>query len=779
MKWITRTTLILGIVVILTGVVWVEVWVSNRKADQISKILTDLNQYQDTQLEAEKSKHEIVGLRIKNEIDSYFKKDLISVLAPTLTGLIALITAVIALRRYLDERKKDRLERAAVDLKNILEQTVNSDPRVRTIGVVGLQHFFTPDKEEYHLRALSSLVATARSEDDKEVIRSIRIAAEQAVTILPEKTLSQVSWQGVKLKNVNFSYCNKLSGLDFRDANLEDADLSHCDLEHSDFTAASLMGARFNNSNLQFSNLTYADLAGADFSNANLSNAIMNDVMVLDMNLDKADLQNTDFDPDAIDWALTKNWRRAKFPPNTLKALINKHGPDPTGLKVLMLMWEIPPLVAGGTWTACYHWVRKLRLLGVNITVVVPWDSSLIMSNPFGTDVEVVSLGVKPHYGAFSSYGSVLWSQSWNIYGNTAFDSYSPYGGQATGFFSPYGYPGQGPSFYSPYYGSNQHFYGPYSSYSNRQRFERGTGVLRIADIYARKLERYLRERDFNIIHAHDWVTFDAAEKAARLENIPWVAHFHSTEHDRHVTSIDKVIFRIEDKGAKNAVHIVTPSRTTALKVEKEYNIGSDKITVIPNVLSQEFIEPNEVGVYETGHVVFLGRLTKQKAPDRFSDLAREFRISRRNNAFFVWGEGEEYSNLDLNYNIKVMGGLSWQYRGWAFDGASAVYVPSRSEPFGMVILEAMQHRVPVLYPVNAGVSEVIETDLMVNPEDIRSVAEKLRRILDDWQYWEDIVEIQESALEKFIERHDERQLLKLWTRITNNLGVRDAETEC
>jgi glycosyltransferase involved in cell wall biosynthesis len=752
MKWRSRFLWILLAIAALSAIVLIEIWVSSRKTEQVTTIINELEQIQREGLNSEKSKHEIVELRIKNEAQLYFWNNLIGLLAPTLTVIMALLTALIGLSRYLDERKKERLERAAVDLKNILELTVSSDPRVRTIGIVGLQHFFTPDKEEYHLRALSSLVATARSEDDKseddkEVIRSIRIAAEQAISILPASVLSQVSWQGVKLKNVNFSCCDKLAHLDFRDAILEDADMSHCNLQHVDFSAARLMGVNFKHADLQGANLTYADLAGADLSHANLKNATLNEVMVWDMNLDNTNLGEAKFDAQAIDWALTRNWRKAKFPTSIRQALIEKHGPDPAGLKVLMLMWEIPPLVAGGTWTACYHWIRKLRLLGVDITIAVPWDNSLILSNPFGSDVEVVSLGIKPRFGATSPYDKA---------------SSSPY-------MSSYGSASQWSSVYSPY-GSASHIYGSYSSYSDSQRFDRGTSVLRIADMYARRLERFLTERDFNIIHAHDWVTFGAAEKAAGHKNIAWVAHFHSTERDRRVNVLDAVVKNIEKQGAEKATHIVTPSQITASMVQQEYGIKAEKISVIPNVLSSEFNEIHEVGAFETGRIVYLGRLTRQKAPDRFADLAQRYRQMHSSNHFIIWGDGEEKRNLQYNYNVHLMGNLKWSQRSRAFDGASVVYVPSRAEPFGMVVLEAMQHRVPVLYPKNAGVAEMIKTELCVNPEDVTGVTRTLEKLLNDWQYWEEIVEIQQVELEKFTRRQDERTMLGLWKQLTPNM---------
>ncbi len=774
MKWTLRIAFLLAVVALVTTAITYESSLNNERTQRVERIISELQQLQGGQLSAEKSKQEIIGLRIRNEVDALSSESGYSLLAPTLTGLIALITAILGVRRYFDERKKDRLERAAVDLKDILEQTVHADARVRTIGIVGLQHFFTPDKAEYHLRALSSLVATARAEQDKEVARSIRIAAEQAINILPKEVLSQVSWQGVRLEGVNFSSSDKLAGLDFRDAILENANFSYCDLSGADFTAARLMGARFYQATMHACNLTYADLAGADLSHADLEGATLQHIMVWDMNLEGAILPEKGFDPQAVDWSLTRNWRRARFPEDVRKALIDRHGPDPTGLKVLMLMWEIPPLVAGGTWTACYHWVRKLRLLGVNLTVVVPWDNSLIMANPFGADVEVVSLGIKPHVGMASPYSQATGQGNvWNIYGSygssSPFAANTPYGQQAAYPFSAYGSPGYSAA--SPYGGS-----APYNIYSAYGNLARGTSVLRIADMYARRLERFVRDKDFNIIHAHDWVTFGAAEKAGRAKQIPWMAHFHSTEFDRREEWSDPIIARIEKRAADSADLIVTPSKVTAVQVRKDYHVKKTKISVVPNVISQEFIDPNEIGVFETASVVFLGRLAWQKAPDRFALLADRYRRRDQRAHFLMWGEGE-YAN-ELRYSaVALMGVLPWQNRGRAFDGASVVYVPSRAEPFGLVIVEAMQHRVPVLYPKNSGVAEVIRTDLMIDPQQLDQVENKLRRLLTDWQYWEDMVEAQEAALSAFIARQDERALLALWNRVVSSSGSVSIET--
>jgi hypothetical protein len=115
-------------------------------------------------------------------------------------------------------------------------------------------------------------------------------------------------------------------------------------------------------------------------------------------------------------------------------------------------MWETPPLIAGGTWTACYHLVRNLRRRGAHVTVVVPWDRSIILRNPFGSEVPMVVLGIVPPDDTGSAYGEA--TPAWSPYGRgqaaAGYGSWSPYGGSGTRLWSVYGGIGGGAP-YSPY----------------------------------------------------------------------------------------------------------------------------------------------------------------------------------------------------------------------------------------------------------------------------------------------------------------------------------------
>lgn len=745
--------------------------------EHVKAVSEEFAAQQEQNLSEEKSRQEVIGLRLKNEKQQLFWGNLMTTFGPLATTIVALLGALLGLRNYLDTREKERLENASGELKDILTQAADESERLRIVGVVGLQHFFTRDKKEYHLRALSSLVAMARLEQDEEVLNNIGIAAEQAVKQLDLTILQQVSWRNVVLKNVDFSG-QTLRGVDFRDAILEDADFSGCDLINSCFVNSRLNGACFDNANLQRADLTYADLAGTSFINADLSSAILEHTKVLRMNLRNANLKSCVFDSEKIPWPLIAGWREAQFNSGILDQLITVHGPAPSGKRIAMLMWEIPPLVAGGTWTAAYHLVRNLQKRGVRLSIIVPWSEALILPNPFGCDVELIPLGITPPDLASSPYGVV--QPSWSPYSYAGLNvgpMYSSYGysnQSYSGYSSPYyGTPSYNPysystsqQFYSPY-GSNQ-FSGPYGRGQSTAKIpSRGTGILRVAEEFRRRFLRMARSQDFDIIHAHDWVTFGAAQTAAMKLNIPWVAHFHSTEFERRSQHIDNAIARIEQDACIQADAIATPSNITAAIIADRYRTAAEKIIAIPNTLSLEGSSEIHLGRFESQRIVFTGRLTLQKGPDLFIDIFRQLQQRQPDCRACIFGTGELEQQLPTYLpGLQCKGGLEWQERGRAFDDASAVIVPSRAEPFGMVILEAMQHSVPVFFTNKAGANDVINAGITIDPENPEATADVINRYLNDWDQWEQIVEQQTKAIDAYIAEAHENKLIDLWERL-------------
>ncbi len=754
MKWFGAYPALIALFLVIAALAGVQALITYQSTAYVERIDSELGALKPESLKTEKSRQEIIGLRIKNESQKLFWGRFLRTFGPFATTFVALLGALVGLRKYLDTRERERLDHASTDLKGILQHTADENPRLRIVGIVGLQHFFTTDKKEYHLRALSSLVAAARIEKDKEVLRNVRIAVREAIGNLDVEVIRQVTWQDVTLNETDFSN-QTLQGADFRDANLEDANFEDCRLEDTHFINAHLNGSCFDGANLEGANLTYADLAGASFIGANLRKATLQHTKVLRMNIRRADLRDASFDIEKMPWPLIIGWREAVFDVGIREQLLAVHGPAPSGIRIMMLMWEIPPLVAGGTWTATYHLVRNLQKRGVHLTIVVPWDESLILPNPFGCDVDIVPLGIFPPDFAVSPYAQTSGSL-WSSYGYqmppSPYGHGSPY--SCAQYASPYGYEGA----YHPYVSVS-----PYSVARVPRRLRFGVGILRVAEEFKRRFVRFARNEQFDIIHAHDWVTFEAAQAAAEKLDKLWVAHFHSTEFERRPTNLDNVIIRLEQQGISTADKIVVPSRSTAPTLTQNSRVNEGKITVMRNPLSKEDIEFSRMGDFESRRIVFSGRLTPQKGPDLFAKVANYLHQQSNKFKFWVYGSGEFENQSVLGFPIIQKGHLEWQNRGEAFNGASAILVTSRAEPFGMVVLEAMQYRVPVFYPKEAGVSEVIQNGVKINPNNLETTAATITAYLNDWDKWEQLVEDQAKEIEKYIERRPDSELLTLW----------------
>lgn len=787
LKRIFQSTLfwivILGGVLVAAQVI-ATIETAGKVEDRLKDIAQNLEPLTDRDLADAKTRQEVVNLRIQNEMRGFLWNSLLIAAGPMIAAFSAVVAGLIGLRKYFDERRKEsddraearrkeqeerekaRLDRAATELKEAMDRLIDAEqPLRRMAGIVGLQHFLSAQMKDYHLRALNALAMIARSESrrrgpDAGVEDSIRIALQNAAGTVDESVLQQV-WQqfagyainlrGLRLKGL------ALRGLDFRDAQLEDAEFEQCDLSGVRFRAALLKGARFHDCTLHDVDFSYADLAGASFEGSRLSGATLTDAKVLQLDLAGADLRGAHLDPDAVPWELVSNWRDALFDPGVGERLAARHGPKPRGPRVLMLMWEIPPLVAGGTWTASYHLVRNLRRQGADLTIAVPWDrASILDTPPFGCEVEVVPLGIKPPRLGVSPYGGTAASFPPHaaIYGQGAFTPWSPYGDTAPLVPSAY----QGASLY----GTASAFGSAYASYSSLRGRPNSSMALRLMDEYRRALGRFLETHSYNVIHAHDWVTFEAAAMIARQSGKPWIAHFHSIESERRARMPDPIIERIEREATRIATQIVAPSAVTAARIVQRYGIDPSRVAIVPNPLSQDPVPPAQLGSSHMMRVVFVGRLTHQKGPDRFADVARRVRAAIREAEFWAFGAGEDDQEL-RDAGILVKGPLDWQERGTAYADASAIVMPSRAEPFGMVVLEAMQHRVPILYPDDCGAAEVISAGIPVKASDIDAMALAVQRLLNDRLHWEETAQAEAEEIATYPGRGYERRVMALW----------------
>lgn len=351
-------------------------------------------------------------------------------------------------------------------------------------------------------------------------------------------------------------------------------------------------------------------------------------------------------------------------------------------MKILMFGWEFPPFISGGLGVACYGLVKGLASLGNEVTFVVPLE---VPGQPF-----VKLLSAYPDAEKIAKYQI-------NVSLN------------------------------------------PYSSYPYRQ--ETGANALlklpisdRLA-FYTQMSEAIAKRETFDVIHGHDWMTYPAAIRAKAVSGKPMVLHVHSTEFDRTGDHPNQYIYDIERDGLARADRVVAVSNYTKQRIVEHYGIAPEKIDVVYNGIE---IESEPEYREKSGKIVtFIGRLTIQKGADHFLNAAKKVLEIDPEVTFIIAGKGDmEYRLIDMacqmgmSQNVLFAGWVDEEKRNRLFEMSSVYVMPSLSEPFGIVALEAISGGVPVIVSKNSGVSEVVANCFKVDFWDVDEMANEILSLL-------------------------------------------------
>lgn len=246
---------------------------------------------------------------------------------------------------------------------------------------------------------------------------------------------------------------------------------------------------------------------------------------------------------------------------------------------------------------------------------------------------------------------------------------------------------------------------------------------------------------DFEVVHAHDWMTFPSAKKVQQELQKPFVAHVHSTEFDRiPFGSGSPYIHQTEYEGLQHADKVIVVSYYTKKLLVDRYQVDPRKIEVVHNGTSplQSSIKPETTRFApHRPIVVFMGRLTVQKGPDYFIALASKVLKDIPDALFMVAGDGDMYRQLlfttahqGLSASVLFSGFLRGDEREKLLDRADVFVMPSLSEPFGLVAVEAAQRKTPVIISKTAGVAEVMPSALSLDFWDVDAMATTIKRLI-------------------------------------------------
>jgi glycosyltransferase involved in cell wall biosynthesis len=270
--------------------------------------------------------------------------------------------------------------------------------------------------------------------------------------------------------------------------------------------------------------------------------------------------------------------------------------------------------------------------------------------------------------------------------------------------------------------------------------------------LYSKGVIAVARQLEYGAVHAHDWMTFPAAINARKValakgKRVPFIAHIHATEIDRHDGSR---IYSLEKRGLEAADRVVAVSNYTKETIAKYYGIDHRKVSVVHNG-----IEPREIRKFPKHPlkrryklVLFIGRITYQKGPDYYVRLAKRVTDQYSNVKFMMIGSGDmEASMVEMAAHEDLTGKLlfsSWlkdDKMDMAYQMADVFVMPSVSEPFGIVPLESIQNGTPVVVSKNSGFVEVVRSCFAVDFWDIEKMAQAIVTLLKNEPYARSMVE--------------------------------------
>jgi glycosyltransferase involved in cell wall biosynthesis len=256
--------------------------------------------------------------------------------------------------------------------------------------------------------------------------------------------------------------------------------------------------------------------------------------------------------------------------------------------------------------------------------------------------------------------------------------------------------------------------------------------VARYAVVAAEVARRL--EGQFDVIHAHDWLTYYAGIAAKAVSGKPLVVHIHATEFDRSGQSVNQPVYDIERAGMEAADMVLAVSNLTRNIVIEKYGIPPEKVTTVHNAVafgSDSDERPERV--LRDKVVTFLGRITYQKGPDYFVEAAAKVLKNTDGVRFVMAGSGDMMEHvvrrvaaLGIADKFHFTGFLKGDDVGRMFSMSDVYVMPSVSEPFGISPLEAMRSNVPVIISKQSGVAEVLDYAVKVDYWDVDAMADAI-----------------------------------------------------
>jgi glycogen(starch) synthase len=381
-------------------------------------------------------------------------------------------------------------------------------------------------------------------------------------------------------------------------------------------------------------------------------------------------------------------------------------------LKVLKLGWEFPPMLTGGLGPACYG-LSKALSQHVDLTIILPRSDinfKLDEANIIGLNhltYDEIKEELRTHdYKKFAVVETVYSPvDSYPIDVKVNLEEFAVSQEEAQKLFA------------------DTDSYGP--------------NIMRKVAAYTDMVLKLAEQHDFDIIHAHDWITFPAALKLKQRSRKPLIVHIHSLESDRVHPGARNMVYDIELEAMQKADIVIPVSNFTKENIVKYYGIYPDKIQPVHNGVDTTANYKTKKDNNEKW-VLFLGRVTRQKGPEFLFETAAKLIRKMDNVRFYIAGIGDRLLELKhktemsgLQDKIIFTGHINKTQVHDLLSKVDAYFMPSISEPFGLSALEAAQFNIPCVISKQSGVAEVLPNALKADYWDTGKMANYLYGVLN------------------------------------------------
>jgi len=434
-------------------------------------------------------------------------------------------------------------------------------------------------------------------------------------------------------------------------------------------------------------------------------------------------------------------------------------------MKVLMFGWEFPPHISGGLGTACFGLTKELSKLDVEITFVVPKLKGELSDAP----VRLV--------GAKDILNSGKIDNTQNHVANTASSHLLKYI-KINSSLRPY----QNVEEYKNYVETIKGEDGSLQVKQNKSNLidfsgDYGPDLMSEVVRYSWAGRELAQKEQFDVIHAHEWMTFLAGIEAKKISNKPLVVHIHATEFDRSGENPNRDIYHLEKYGMEMADKVIAVSKRTKNIIVHKYNIDPDKIEVVYNAVEKDDLSQiTQLGRARASRekiVLFLGRITMQKGPEYFLEAASNVLTQMPDVRFVMAGSGdmarkmvEKMATLRMVDRFHFTGFLKAPERERLFAMSDLYIMPSVSEPFGITPLEAMKHGIPVIVSKQSGIAEILDNVVKVDFWDVPKLSQSIIDILNRPHLTDSMRENNRRTLESISWEHSACHVIDLYNQV-------------